>query len=73
MAINSVANDNLTNTSVLEMFLPLVRGATLVMVNQSSQKDPFRLLDVMKDTGVTVMQATPTTFEVSYPCDILQI
>ena len=36
------------------------------MVNQSSQKDPFRLLDIIKETGVTVMQATPTTYEVSY-------
>ena len=35
------------------------------MVNQSSQKDPFRLLEVVKETGVTVMQATPTTYEVS--------
>ena len=46
------------------MFLPFIRGAILVMVNQSSQKDPFRLLEVMKETGVTVMQATPTTYEV---------
>lgn len=46
------------------MFLPLVRGATLVMVEQSSQRDPFHLLDVIKDTGVTVVQATPTTYEV---------
>lgn len=35
------------------------------MVNQSSQKDPFRLLDIIKETKVTVMQATPTTYEVS--------
>ena len=51
--------------SVLEMFLPLIRGGVLVMVNQSSQKDPFRLLDIIKETKVTVMQATPTTYEVS--------
>ena len=48
------------------MFLPFIRGAILVMVNQSSQKDPFRLLEVMKETGVTVMQATPTTYEVGH-------
>jgi surfactin family lipopeptide synthetase A len=52
--------------SVLEMFLPLVRGATLVMVNQSSQKDPFQLLDVIQNLGVTVVQATPTTYEMLF-------
>ena len=51
--------------SVLEMFLPLFRGAALVMVNQSSQKDPFQLLDVIRDRRVSVVQATPTTFEVN--------
>ena len=45
------------------MFLPLVRGAALVMVNQSSQRDPFQLLDVIKEAKVTVVQATPTTYE----------
>lgn len=48
------------------MFLPLVRGAALVMVNQSSQKDPFQLLDVIRDSKVTVVQATPTTYEVRH-------
>jgi non-ribosomal peptide synthetase component F len=52
--------------SVLEMFLPLIRGAGLVMVNQSSQKDPFQLLDVIRDRGVTVVQATPTTYEMLF-------
>lgn len=64
--INSMCH-SITSTSiksVLEMFLPLFRGAGLVMVNQSTQKDPFHLLDVIRDLKVTVMQATPTTFEV---------
>ena len=34
------------------------------MVNQSSQKDPFQLLDIVRDCKVSVLQATPTTFEV---------
>jgi hypothetical protein len=34
------------------------------MVNQSSQKDPFQLLDIVRDCKVSVVQATPTTFEV---------
>lgn len=51
--------------SVLEIFLPLLNGGVLVLVNQSTQKDPFHLIDVIKETGVTVVQATPTTYEVS--------
>ena len=49
--------------SVLEIFLPLISGATLILAQSASQKDPFRLLDLMSQTRVNVMQATPTTFE----------
>ena len=49
--------------SMLEMFLPLLRGGILVLANQASQKNPFRLLDIIKHHKVTVVQATPTTFE----------
>ena len=52
--------------SVLEMYLPLLNGGTQVLAFQSSQKDPFRLLDVIQDNGVTVMQATPTTYEMFF-------
>jgi polyketide synthase PksJ len=49
--------------SVLEIYLPLVSGGTLVLAQSASQKDPFRLLDLVRAERVTVMQATPTTFE----------
>ena len=49
--------------SVLEIFMPLVSGATLVLADSASQKNPFRLLDVIKSHRVSVLQATPTTFE----------
>ena len=49
--------------SVLELFMPLLRGATLVLARSSTQKDPFRLLDYMQEASVDVMQATPTTYE----------
>jgi amino acid adenylation domain-containing protein len=52
--------------SVLEIFLPLTHGGVLVVCYQSTQKDPFRLVDVLKERGVTVMQATPTTFEMLF-------
>ena len=43
--------------------MPLTRGATLVLADTATQKDPFRLLEYMKEANVTAMQATPTTFE----------
>jgi non-ribosomal peptide synthetase component F len=49
--------------SVLEMFMPLFRGSTLVLAKASSQKDPFQLLELVDNAGVTVVQATPTTYE----------
>lgn len=49
--------------SVLEIFMPLTRGATLVVTSTQSQKDPFLLIDVLKRNKITVMQATPTTYE----------
>ena len=49
--------------SVLEMFLPLMYGGTLVIAKSSTQKDPYRVLDIIEQRGVTIMQATPTTYE----------
>lgn len=49
--------------SVLEIFLPLLNGATLVIASSATQKDPYRLIDVLKDRHIDIMQATPTTYE----------
>jgi len=49
--------------SVLEYFLALTNGATLVVVNSSTQKDPHRLIDIINESGVNILQATPTTYE----------
>ena len=49
--------------SVLEIFMPLVSGGTLVLAKSSTQKDPFRLLEVIEEWKVNVFQATPTSYE----------
>ena len=49
--------------SVLEMFLPLTVGATLVITSSTCQKNPFRILQTIKQYKVNIMQATPTTYE----------
>ena len=49
--------------SVLEVFLPLTRGGTLILAKSSTQKDPFRIVEIMREHAVSVFQATPTTYE----------
>ena len=49
--------------SMLEVFMPLVAGGTLVLAKSSTQKDPFRLLEVITERKVNVFQATPTSYE----------
>jgi len=48
--------------SVLEIFMPLLHGGKLVIAKSASQRDPFHLLQVIRERKVTVVQATPTTY-----------
>ena len=43
--------------------MPLLSGACLVIARSSTQKDPFRIIEILESLHVTVMQATPTTYE----------
>ncbi|HTU45731.1 MAG TPA: amino acid adenylation domain-containing protein [Bryobacteraceae bacterium] len=45
--------------AVLELFLPLISGGTLVIASRQVVSDPTRLMEVMRDSGCTVMQGTP--------------
>lgn len=49
--------------SVLEIYLPLICGGALVLAESATQKNPFRLMDVLRLQRVSVFQATPTTYE----------
>ncbi len=46
----------------LEIFLPLVSGARLVIADSADVIDGNRLKDLLKDSKATAMQATPTTW-----------
>ena len=37
--------------SMLEIFMPLVSGGTLVLASSATQKNPFRLLDLLSEQG----------------------
>ncbi len=48
--------------SVLELFLPLTVGASIVIASTETARDGRALLALMQSCGATIMQATPTTF-----------
>lgn len=56
LAVTTVAFD----ISVLEIFLPLLHGAQLIMVNKRTIQDPTELSKIIQSSGATLMQATPS-------------
>jgi len=55
--------------SVLEIFMTLTAGAKIVLASNASQKDGFALLELIEShPNLTVMQATPATYEMLYVC-----
>ncbi|GGK72894.1 non-ribosomal peptide synthetase [Mangrovihabitans endophyticus] len=47
----------------LEFLLPLVSGATVVLAAEAQQRDPARLAALIQRAGITIMQATPSLWE----------
>jgi amino acid adenylation domain-containing protein len=48
----------------LELFLPLITGAQIVLADSATAKDGRALLDIIKNDKITVMQATPYTWRI---------
>jgi amino acid adenylation domain-containing protein len=48
----------------LELFLPLVTGARVVVLSRDDASDGFRLLKHITDQKATILQATPATWRV---------
>lgn len=48
----------------LELFLPLITGAQIVLVDAATAKDGVALLDIIRKEKITVMQATPYTWRI---------
>ena len=48
--------------AVLEIFLPLITGAQVVVASRETALDPTLLADLVRDAGCTVLQATPATW-----------
>ena len=48
----------------LEIFLPLITGAEIILADSATAKDGRALLDIIKKDDVTIMQATPYTWRI---------
>lgn len=50
--------------SVLELFLPLFSGGTVVIAAQEDTVDGIRLVELLEESRATVLQATPFTWRI---------
>ena len=48
--------------AVLELFLPLITGAQVILANRETAQDPRLLIKLLNESKATVMQATPATW-----------
>ena len=46
----------------LELLLPLISGATMILADSETRLESQRILDIIKSERVTVLQATPATW-----------
>ena len=58
LAISTISFD----IAGLELFLPLINGAEMILADTKTAKDGYELLKLIQNTGVTLIQATPPTF-----------
>jgi amino acid adenylation domain-containing protein len=58
VAVTSLSFD----IAVLELLLPLVTGAKTVVATREQALDPARLASLLRESGATMMQATPATW-----------
>ena len=59
LAVTTVSFD----ISILELLLPLTIGAQVVIATREESSDPNELQKLLDAHGITVMQATPTTWQ----------
>jgi len=59
LAVTTISFD----ISVLELYLPLLTGARLVIADEKDSRDGRRLAHLISDEQITVMQATPATWK----------
>ncbi len=58
LAVTTISFD----IAALELWLPLTRGARVVLVDRATASDGERLREALADTGATLLQGTPATW-----------
>ena len=58
LAVTTISFD----ISGLELYLPLISGAELVLADSETVKDARELVDLVKSKKISIMQATPSTW-----------
>ncbi|MGH3875074.1 MAG: amino acid adenylation domain-containing protein, partial [Pseudonocardiaceae bacterium] len=59
LAVTTIAFD----IAGLELYLPLLSGAAVVVAGKEDVTDPAALVQLITDSGVTIMQATPALWQ----------
>ncbi len=59
LAVTTVSFD----IAALELYLPLIVGATVVLAGRDDALDGRRIVDRLKSSGATVMQSTPSSWK----------
>lgn len=69
--INFAANKNIISVTtfsfdifVLETFIPLSKGQTIIIASEEQQKDPYALQDVIEKNNVNMIQTTPSRIKI---------
>jgi len=60
LAVTTIAFD----IAGLELFLPLITGAQVVITNELVCRDGFALLETIKKKGISIIQATPLSYKI---------
>lgn len=60
LAITTISFD----IAVLELFLPLMAGAQIVLTESKISRDGFALLELIRKENISIMQATPVTWRI---------
>nr|AGS49543.1 long-chain-fatty-acid--CoA ligase [uncultured bacterium esnapd8] len=68
-AVTTIAFD----IAALELFLPLTTGAGVVLANRDHVANPQSMLELVEQTGVTVMQATPALWQMLATHDVTRL
>ncbi|NQZ21696.1 MAG: amino acid adenylation domain-containing protein [Colwellia sp.] len=59
LALTSLSFD----IAALELYLPLSHGASIVLLDAATSKDPQKIVDIAERAAVSVIQATPSTWK----------